>query len=252
MLGALGAGAYVIADLIHEVIGHAGMCWLQGGSVSLLTSTYFKCNLNNLMVNIGGPVANILAGILFGLAFITFTRASGRTRLFLLLAMALNLFWGFGGMIYSGLLNVDDWSYLIDRLQPSWLWRSALVVGGIYLYRTSLRIIAKMMPSIPTSDSGDYSGERRRLILIPYLAAGIAACIAASFDVMGPLMAIREAALETFAASAGFLLISGMPAKAHSENISVKEVITPDSTWFASIAVIYILFIMLMGHGIKV
>ena len=33
--------------------------------------------------------------------------------------MAFNLFWGTGGLIYSGITDIDDWSYLIAGLQPS-------------------------------------------------------------------------------------------------------------------------------------
>jgi len=203
MLVALGICAYIIADVIHEVIGHAGTCILTGGSTTFLSSVYFYSNNSNILVDIGGPIANILAGILFWLLLKFYKDPSNRTRYFFILLMAFNLFWGTGGLIYSGLTNKDDWSFLIAALEPIWFWRILLVVVGVILYYTTIRIVFVKILQI----TGDDSERRKQLIFVPYLAAGISSCFAASFDLLGSLAAIKEGALETFAGSIGLLLI---------------------------------------------
>ena len=247
MLGALGICAYIIADIVHEVIGHGGSCILTGGSISLLSSAFFHSNNGNTLVDIGGPIANILAGILSLLLLNSYKNFSVRTRYFLILLMAFNLFWGTGGLIYSGVTGKDDWSYLITGLQPSWFWRTLLVVIGLILYYTTIRIASAKLMLI----TGDDSGRRKQLILVPYLAAGVSACFAALFDLSGSLPAIKEDALETFVGFIGFLLILRINNKTKpSLDLNLLPV-TRNMKWIISIAVLYIIFIVVMGHGIK-
>ena len=56
MLGALGICAYIIAGIVHEVIGHGGTCILSEGSISLLSSAFFHSNNGNTLVDIGDPM----------------------------------------------------------------------------------------------------------------------------------------------------------------------------------------------------
>ena len=247
MLSALGICAYIIADVIHEAIGHGGTCILSGGSISLLSSAFFHSNNGNTLVDIGGPIANILAGILSLLLLNSYKNFSVQTRYFLILLMAFNLFWGTGGLIYSGITNKDDWSYLITGLQPSWFWRTLLVVIGLILYYTTIRIASAKLMLI----TGDDSGRRKQLILVPYLAAGVSACFAALFDLSGSLPAIKEDALETFVGFVGFLLILRANDKIESNYGSNHTPVKRDMKWIISVALLYVIFVVIMGHGIK-
>src|SRR5215470_6235351 len=42
-LAALGIAAYLIADVLHEVVGHGTACLMSGARITLLTSVYFRC-----------------------------------------------------------------------------------------------------------------------------------------------------------------------------------------------------------------
>jgi hypothetical protein len=247
MLAALGICAYIVADVIHEVIGHGGTCILSGGSISLLSSAFFYSNNGNTLVDIGGPVANILAGILFWLLLNFNKNSSSRTKYFFILLMAFNLFWGTGQLIYSGITNKDDWSYLISGLQPIWFWRTVFVVVGVVFYATIIRITSIKILQI----TGDDPRRRKQLILIPYLAAGVSASFAASFDLIGALLAIKEGALETFAGFIGLLLILRRNSKAGSNYTSNYSPIIRNLKWIISISVLYVIFVIIMGHGIR-
>jgi hypothetical protein len=247
MLAALGICAYIVADVIHEVIGHGGTCILSGGSISLLSSAFFYSNNGNTLVDIGGPIANILAGILFWLLFNFYKNASTRTKYFFILLIAFNLFWGTGELIYSGLTNKDDWSFLIVALEPIWFWRILLVVVGVILYYTTIRIVSVKVLQI----TGDDSERRKQLIFVPYLAAGISSCFAALFDLLGSLAAIKEGALETFAGSIGLLLILRLNNKSNSNSDSGNSPVTRNMKWIISITVLYTIFVIVMGIGIK-
>ena len=86
---------------------------------------------------------------------------------------------------------------------------------------------------------------------MPYLAAGVSACFAALFDLSGSLPAIKEDALETFVGFIGFLLILRINNKTKpSLDLNLLPV-TRNMKWIISIAVLYIIFIVVMGHGMK-
>ncbi len=57
-LAMTGILSYMITDVIHEVIGHGGVCFIIGSKINLLTSAYFKSSPGNIFVDIGGPIAN--------------------------------------------------------------------------------------------------------------------------------------------------------------------------------------------------
>lgn len=247
MLAALGICAYIVADVIHEVIGHGGACILSGGSISLLSSVYFYSNNGNILVDIWGPIANILAGILFLLVLNFYKESSTRIRYFFILLVAFNLFWGTGELIYSGLTNKDDWSFLISGLQPAWFWRTVLVVIGVILYSATIRIVSAKLQLI----TGDDYERRKQLILITYLSAGVSACFAASFDLIELLPAVKESALETFAGFIGFLLILRIKNNNELNYTSNSSPITRDMKWIISVTIIYVIFVVIMGQGMK-
>ena len=248
MLIVFGIAGYIFADVVHEVIGHAGMCFVNGGKAELLTSVYFHCNLNNTLVDIGGPVANLITGFLIWIFLTYYKTISVNTRLFLLISMGFNLFWCAGGLIYSGIANVDDWSYLINGMQPEWLWRTILAVSGLVMYATVIGIITL---KIRTFFSVDGNADRiKRLLLIPYISAGVAACTAALFYTENVFPAVKEAGLETFAASVGFLLIiRRFNTIKNGKPVNVNPVLRKNS-WIILVAVIYIIFIVTLGHGV--
>src|SRR5690348_16057694 len=97
-LGAMGALAYFATDAIHEVLGHAAACLLQGNRILLLNSAFFRSTPGSFATDLAGPVANLGAT----LALILFLRRegpAGSTRFFLRLLCAFNLFWASGEMV---------------------------------------------------------------------------------------------------------------------------------------------------------
>src|SRR5579863_3649162 len=59
--------------------------------------------------------------------------------LFVLLAIAGNLFTGTGYFLFSGVLNFGDWAAVIRGLEPRWMWQLGLVVDALLHGRDSGR-----------------------------------------------------------------------------------------------------------------
>jgi hypothetical protein len=90
-------------------------------------------------------------------------------------------------MVYHSLSNQDDWAIGVAGLEPAIVWRGGLVVVGSGLYYLGVGHVVRVMRSSSTA-----IGRTRRLVLIPYVISGAAACAAAALYRPHPLAAIRE------------------------------------------------------------
>lgn len=250
-LSVLGIGAFIFADLVHEVIGHGGACLASGGTITLLTSVYFRCNLNSKIIDAAGPLANLLFGGLFWAIPRFWKNISIHTRVFVASTMSFNFFWGSGYLIYSGITNIGDWAYVVEGLQPVWFWRFLLVLLGVTLYYLSMRALANGLWTLVAVSEGEKSRRIRVIFMIPYVAAGLAECLAASFDRQGSLLAIKDGALETFCASIGFLIVARRLAHRKTRDQLKYTPVTRKLSWVVFVALLLVAFIVTMGRGMR-
>jgi hypothetical protein len=158
----IGIFAFGLEPIVHEILGHAVVCWLTGGKVILISSTALQTASASRLVPAAGPLANILFGLaaLALLRFLTTQQnANARaqtgvsanttaaapaafgvprislTLLFLYFFAFANLFLATGYILYSGLINFGDLAAVINGLRPAWLYRAALVIIGALGYR---------------------------------------------------------------------------------------------------------------------
>ena len=248
-LAALGVAAYLIADVLHEVVGHGAACVLHGARITLLTSVYFRCSTRTPFIAAAGPTANLVAAGLASLLYRRYRLADARLRFLVLLTFAFNLFWGAGSMVFHALTNQDDWAIAVASLEPLWLWRLGLVVLGSGLYGIGMRQVSRSISAFVAADAPSVSHRARRLVLVPYAAAGVAACVAAAFYMPGSVRAIGEAALEV-AASVGVLLPAFWNVKPTSELMPLPH-IGRSGRWIGAVAIALVVFAALLGRGMR-
>ncbi|HEY6927856.1 MAG TPA: hypothetical protein VI653_30550, partial [Steroidobacteraceae bacterium] len=104
--------AYVIADVAHHGLGHGLMCWLEGGQIELLSSVFVRCSRTALAIDLAGPCANLILGLIAALALRVTQRLSVRMELFLVLLAGFNLMWFSIHLVFSVLTDSDDWAWL--------------------------------------------------------------------------------------------------------------------------------------------
>src|SRR5450432_1467618 len=145
-LCSLAAMAFVAACFAHEALGHGTACVATGGTVTLLTSVYFKCSASLPIVDAAGPSMNLAVAL--GAAMMLRRSHGPAARTFLALLLAFNGFWGAGYFLFSGAANTGDWAFVLRdlSLEPRWLWRIAMVATGAWLYGVALRHVAPVLP----------------------------------------------------------------------------------------------------------
>ncbi len=242
-VAAIGALCYIVADVVHEAIGHGGACLATGGRIILLTSVFFRSDPGSRLVDAAGPGANLVAGLfLLGLS----KRARpGATGFFLLLAAAFNLFWCAGYFLYSGASNQGDWALVIRDWPPPILWRTILFLLGLVLYTFSIRQTIRGLARL-----GDQPGTRAnttRLFFIPYFAAGLTACAVALFDRFQTGEALVGAFREAFLAN---VVLSMMP-RWLSRTSNIAPLISRQPRWIVAAVIALVLFSLTMGRGYR-
>ncbi len=132
-VAAIAIVATVIADFIHEGLGHGGMCIATGGRPLALSTVHFECSAETRLVAAGGTLANLIFGALFWCASRA-VKQSAPWRYFFWLLLTFNLFEAGGYFLFSGIGNIGDWTAVVAGWQPAWAWRVGLVALGAVTY----------------------------------------------------------------------------------------------------------------------
>lgn len=233
---AIAAVAFICACVAHEAVGHGGMCLALDGRIALLSSVYFRCSLARPLIDASGPLMNILVGILFWALARRSNEASPR-RLFLAVAMAFNLFWGFGYFIYSAATNNGDWAFVLRdlHLEAVFPWRILMGSIGLLLYWRAARSAAILVPASTP-------------LVAAYVAAGLIAGCSTLFFIGPILPALREALLESLGAGVGFLFIASTVNQSASAALVVS--VADRNQWIVIAAIATVVFFLTLGRGI--
>ena len=204
-LAAIGILAYVSCDLLHELIGHGGACLATGGQPATFSTVHFQC-LGGWQPGVcaAGILANIVVGVALWIAARQSANISIHVRYFAWLAMAYNLFTGWGYVVSSSLGNSGDLANAFRAAPPAWHWRAMAAPVGVLFYVLSTWIAAAQMR--PLIGPG-YPARLWRLILIPYFGSAVVASAAGALNqIMSARLAITLA-VGTTLGSWGFLLV---------------------------------------------
>ncbi len=195
---AIAIAATVIADVIHEGLGHGGMCVITGGQPLVISTVHFDCGVDTRLVAAGGTLANLI----FGAAFWAVARAIKRSaswRYFFWLLMAFNLFGAGGYFLFSGIGNIGDWAAVVAGWQPAWAWRVGLTaLGAVTYFVLFVPLCVRELRPFLGSDPMIRVRRARQLTVTPYLTAGILACIAGALNPVGPILILISAAAASF------------------------------------------------------
>src|ERR1700686_1165656 len=200
---AIAIAATVIADFIHEGVGHGGMCAAAGGQPLALSTVHFECSADTRLVAAGGTLANLIFGALCWVAARA-VRQTGSWRYFFWLLMTFNLFDAGGYFLFSGIGNFGDWAAVVAGWQPAWAWRVGLIaLGTVTYFLLFVPLCVRELRPFLGRDAATRVRRARQLTLAPYLTAGILSCIAGALNPVGPLLILVSAAAASFGGKSG-------------------------------------------------
>ena len=162
--------AAILSNTLHEGVGHGLTALLTGAKSGILTTVAWSSAFDSRLVEAGGTLVNLAAALLFWLVLRSAKNAVMPMRYFLLITCAFNLFSGTGYFFFSGVTNFGDWAAVISGLNPHWLWRMLLVVGGAAAYYAAVRVVGIGLVryvGVPR----DQQKRMRKLTILPYFSA---------------------------------------------------------------------------------
>jgi hypothetical protein len=251
-IAAIAIAATVIADFIHEGLGHGGMCVATGGQPLVLSTVHFECSADTRLVAAGGTLANLIFGALSWGAARAVKRAAP-WRYFFWLLMTFNLFDAGGYFLFSGVGNFGGWAAVVAGWQPPWAWRVGLTALGTVTYFLLFvpLCLRELRPFLGT-DAEIRVRRARQLTLVPYLTAGVLSCAAGALNPVGPILILVSAAAASFGGHSGlawmWTLLQG--PRIPSSGLQMPE-IERNRGWMIAAVVLAIVFIAGLGPGVK-
>lgn len=250
-VAAIAIVAYALASVLHEGAGHGGACLLTGGQPQAMSSVFFTCNREGRLVDAGGTIANLAAGLIFWLASRGVSRAA-RWRYFLWLSMTINLLQGTGYFLFSGVANIGDWAAFFRGFEPAWLWRAGLTMLGIGSYGLCVWIAVREMRPFLGHEDAERLPRAKRLTLVPYFTGGIFSCVAGMLNPVGMILVAISAAAASFGGTSGLAWMWQL-LRGRRVPPQVREMppLTRSRGWLLAAAVVGALFIAFLGPGLK-
>src|SRR5580693_7728641 len=140
---AIGVLAYVGETVGHELLGHGGVCLLDGGRITALAPLWMRCSVHTIPMVVAGPAFNFAVGGLCA-AILKLQDRSDTLGYFLWLSCSFNLLVAFGYLMVGGATTLGDWGVVFASVQPQWAWRLALAAVGLAGYLIALRTLATL------------------------------------------------------------------------------------------------------------
>ncbi len=240
--------AEMVADVVHEGLGHAAVALLTGTNTGVLSTVAWSSGVDSRLVAAGGTLANLAAALAFGIALRRVRSGSVRLRFFLLTSVAFNLFAGTGYFFFSGVTNFGDWAVVIHGLPAHGLWRSLLVVAGIVSYFGAVLAVGTGLVryvGVPRKDLR----RLRKLTWIPYFSSVVLLSVAGLLNPIGIQLMWQSALPGAAGAHSGLLwLMYYVPRGTVPERGS--ESIGRNYAWMIVAVGLSLIFVFVLGRGI--
>lgn len=246
---AISVVAFAVSNLVHEGAGHGGACLLSGAHARLLTTVNFDCSVDTRFISAWGTLANFLAGIVGWAGLRVVPKTNGRFRFFFWLFMTINLMTAAGYFFFSGVANIGDWADIVRGLHSVWAWHVSLAAFGIVSYSLVVWLaLRELRPLLSRRDIR--RGGAKDLTLLPYLTGGVLCTVAGFFNPVGMILVAISAAASSFGGASGLAWMTQcLRGRPNDGGDGVAVLRSP--AWIAAGCVVAVVFIGVLGRGVK-
>lgn len=249
-ISAISIVAGILTNVLHEGVGHGLTALMTGAQSGVLTTVAWSSAFDSRLVEAGGTLVNLAAGLLFWIVLGRARHRSVQTRYFLLITCTFNLFTGTGYFFFSGVTNFGDWAAVISGLPSHWLWRVLLVVVGVCSYFGAVLVVGTGLVrylKIPR----DQQGRLRKLTFVPYVSAILLGSIAGLLNPLGIQLVWQSALPATAGGQSGLLWLQYYIPR-RTEPTGAAEPLPRNYTWIAIATVLAIVYVAVLGRGVTI
>jgi hypothetical protein len=240
--------AGILSNILHEGVGHGFTALLTGAESGLLTTVAWSSAFDSRLVEAGGTLANLAAGLIFWCVLRNAQNLSTPIRYFVFISGAFNLFSGTGYFLFSGVTDFGDWAEVISGLHPHWLWRVLLVVLGSVSYYAAVLVVGVGIVSY-VGVPGEQQRRLRKLTILPYFSAILLASIAGLLNPFGIQLLWQSAMPATAGGQSGLLWLQYYIPRG-TEPRNAAEQLNRNYVWLAVAVVLGLIYVVVLGHGI--
>jgi hypothetical protein len=187
---AIAAIAISLNVAFHEGV-HALACLAVGGSLKAYSALYASCDnstvLQGKIVAGSAPTFNLIAGTLVWIFLRNSREITSETRLFLWLFMLMNWLYGAGYFILSGIVNIGDWTVVIEGWESIWLWRVVMTIAGTLLYIILVWLAFQQFGRMIGGDDYERTLRAKKICTVSYLTSFVVVLFAGCFCPYGLL-----------------------------------------------------------------
>lgn len=255
---AISALAYLLANLVHEGLGHGGTCVLVGAHPTMLNAIFFEYDeksaslVQQRWISAGGSIANVLVGLPI-VAALRRVRGSGASRYFLWLFAAVNLVTAFGYLLYSGIGGIGDWARVVEGLGAPWIWRGGMaVVGAILYFLVAPRLLMPRLDPFLGTDPSVRVTRARLLGLLPYVAGSVSLAIAGLLNPYGMRVVLISAIAAGFGGTSLLAWYPRIPRAPAPGTPATPLAIERSWAWIATGIIVLLVFVVVLGPGVRV
>jgi hypothetical protein len=245
-IAAIGLLAYASADIAHHALGHGAACLGLGGRIISPSSIFVNCSLHGSTIDLAGPCANLVLGLVALLGAHCASSASSTTRLFYILVAAFNLLWFSLQLAFSAATRTDDWAWPIHEFHLTGPVRYGMIAVGALAYLLTIRAIAAQMAPLANPLT-----RARAIVFTAWLTAGALACATAAFDHHAVAAIWRHAAPQSFVLSLGLLFVPARAAASPSASGRAATIVF-SVPWVVAAAIVAAASILFLGPGVAI
>jgi lipid-A-disaccharide synthase-like uncharacterized protein len=243
---AVGVLAYASADVAHHALGHGGACLLLGGRLVSLSSIFVDCTVRGTAVDLAGPLANLVIGLVaIGVMHARTRPLAPAASLFVALVAGFNLLWFMMQMVFSVATATDDFAWAMHEYSVGVPVRIAAIAVGVVGYVLSIRWVARTLAAFAQPRA-----RLARLMWTCWLSAGVVACVTALFD-RDPVHAIvAHAAPQSLVLAVGLLAVPAVASRAPAAIAAPR--IALSAPWLIAAAVTVLASVVFLGPGFSI
>ena len=188
-IAAIAIAAYVLSNIVHEGLGHGGVCLAVGGRPVAISTAWFRCNEDDVgrnaarAVSAGGTIANLVVGVVM-LALVRRSSGSPARRYFCWLLMMVSLLQAGGYLLVSPLAGFGDWASFVRGYAPGVAWplKLGLTAIGLAISLFALQVGRRGLEPFVVSDGIMRKNAAKLLCWVSYFSAAVPFAIAALRD----------------------------------------------------------------------